>query len=178
MLSTLKKLTLATAMGTVLLATPMSAQELQDVSEINVTASYEAAEDTNAQALFPEITSDLQLAIAKLVPQSDNAADPVIRVDLRKVALNGDTILPESAEFNQLEGIVAIDKSNGAGGQTFPVKIYAKMSDEPAPEGYVVLSPSLDDFYVAMIDAFAQSVAEGLGQVPEENPSKDATASD
>ena len=63
--------------------------------------------DTNAQALFPQITNDMKLAIANLVPQSDDASDPIIHVDIRKIALNGDTILPESAEFNELEGVVS-----------------------------------------------------------------------
>ncbi len=167
MFAAMKNLTLATAVSVLALATASTGAELQAVSEINVSASYDAAEDTNAQALFPDITEDIKMAITELVPLSDNAADPIIRVDIRKVALNGDTILPDSAEFNQLEGIVAIDTNTGAGGRTFPVKIHAVMGDMAVAEGYVAIAPSLDDFYNAMVAGFAANVAEGLSKIPD-----------
>lgn len=166
MLNSLKSLTLATSMTAALLATSAQA-EMQDISEIKVSASYNAAEDANAASLFPDISTDIMIAIAERVPQSNNAADPIIRVDIRKVALNGDTILPDSAEFNQLEGIVAIDTKNNAVGRTFPVKIHAMSGNSMAPEGYVSVPPSLDDFYQAMVAAFADNVAEGLAKVAE-----------
>jgi hypothetical protein len=167
MFSNTKNLVMTTAIGVALVATTASAMDLQDVSEINVTASYSAAEGTNAQALFPEIATDIQLAIAKLVPVSTNANDPVIRADIRKVALNGDTILPDSLEFNQLEGIVAIETSNGADSRTFPIRIQAKTADTVAPEGYTLASPSVEDFYNAMVAQFAINVDEGLEKVSE-----------
>lgn len=166
MLNTLKKMTIATVMSTTFFATPLYAEELQDVSEIKVLTSYASAEDSNAQALFPEITDDIKLAIAELVPLSNNAADPIIRVDIRKVALNGDTLLPDSKEFNQLEGVVAIETNTGEGGRTFPVRIHAQMDETAVPEGYVVIAPSFDDFYKAMVAAFAENVAEGLAKIP------------
>ncbi len=166
MFNTLRNLTIATAMTTAIFAIPANAADLQDVSEITVKASYDAAEGSNAQALYPEIASDIQLAIADMVPLSNNAADPIIRVDIRKVALNGDTMLPDSAEFNQLEGIVAIDRSSGSGGQTFTVKIHATMDETAVPDGFVAIAPSLDDFYKAMVQGFALNVAEGLAKVP------------
>ena len=98
--STMKKLTLATTVSLMALSGAVAAKEMPLVSEIDVSASYNAAQDTNAQEMFPEITSDIALAIADLVPQSDDGADPIIKVDIRKVALNGDTVLPDSKEFN------------------------------------------------------------------------------
>lgn len=163
MFATTKSFALAATLSIAALSTAATAEEMTKVSQINVTASYEAAEDTNAQALYPEITKDIQLAIAELVPVSDNGADPVVMVDIRKVALNGDTILPESAEFNQLEGVVSIEVSSGPGGQSFPVNVTAVMADAGAvPEGYVVIAPSLDDFYRAMVEGFAVTVAEQI----------------
>ncbi|MEW9920732.1 hypothetical protein AB2B41_14045 [Marimonas sp. MJW-29] len=160
MFKTMKKLTLATTVSLIALSGAVGAKEMPLVSEIDVSASYDAAQDTNAQEMFPEITSDIALAIADLVPQSDDGADPIIRVDIRKVALNGDTVLPDSKEFNELEGVVSIETESGNGAQSFPVAIKAVAADGAVPPGYTAISPSLTDFYNAMVVAFAQNVAE------------------
>ncbi len=162
MFNTMKNLTLSTTLTTLALAGAVAATELPPISDIDVSASYDAAEDTNAQELFPEIADDVRLAIAALIPQSDNAADPIIRVDIRKVALDGDTIMPDSAEFNQLQGIVAIETRSGSGGQTFPVNITAMTDTDAVPAGFIAIPPSNDDFYSAMVDGFAINVAEGV----------------
>ena len=70
MFNTMKKLTLAATVSVIAVA-GATAATMPEVSTIEVTASYDAAQDTNAEALFPEISSDIELAIAELVPQSD-----------------------------------------------------------------------------------------------------------
>ena len=162
-----KKITLAAAVSMLALTSMTSAKEVPEISEIDVSASYDAAQDTNARDMFPEITSDIQLALASLVPLSDNAADPTVRIDIRKIALNGDTVLPDSMEFNELEGVVSFQTNTGEGGQSFPVNIIAVMDDSAVPAGYDAVPPSLDDFYKAMVDGFALKVAERLGTVNE-----------
>lgn len=161
----MKKLTLATTVSVMALTGAALAADVDGVSEIRVSTSYDAAQDSNAAEYFPEIATDVQVAIAKLIPSSDNAADPIIRVDLRKVALDGDTMLPDSKEFNQLEGVVAIDTNTGEGGQSFKVNILAVTDLAAVPEGYVGISPSMDDFYTAMVDGFALNVAQQYGTV-------------
>ncbi|NNK17323.1 MAG: hypothetical protein HKP51_10525, partial [Sulfitobacter sp.] len=101
------------------------------------------------------------------VPLSENAADPTVRIDIRKIALNGDTVLPGSMEFNELEGVVSFQTNTGEGGQSFPVKVVAVMDDSAIPVGYDAVPPSLDDFYKAMVDGFAMKVAERLGTMNE-----------
>ncbi|KIN60901.1 hypothetical protein Z945_1884 [Sulfitobacter noctilucae] len=165
MFNTTKKITLAAAVSLLALSTASFAAEPPTLSEIDVSASYNAAEDTNAAELFPEIAEDVQIAIAKLVPMSDSAGDPTLRVDIRKVALNGDTMLPDSAEFNELEGVVSFQTRTGEEGQSFPVNIKAVMDDSAIPEGYAAVPPSLDDYYRAMVDGFAMKVAERIGSV-------------
>ncbi|NNE54256.1 MAG: hypothetical protein HKN30_17855 [Sulfitobacter sp.] len=163
-----KNLALAATVSLIALASAGVAKEVPEISEINVSASYDAAQDTNASELFPEITSDIQLALARLIPLSDNAADPTVRVDIRKIALNGDTMLPDSTEFNELEGVVSFQTNTGEGGQSFPVNITAVMDETQVPEGYDVVPPSLDDFYRAMVDGFALKIAQRIGTVNEE----------
>ena len=97
---------------------------------------------------------------------SSDAADPQIKIDIRKIALNGSTMLPDSKEFNQLEGVVDVTSPNGDNaGLSFPVMISAYAGDEIAAEGYVNVQPSEAEFYVAMVSTFADVVAEGLANV-------------
>ncbi len=167
MFDTMKKLALATSVSVLALAGAVSAQDAVKVSKIDVAASYSAAQDSNAADVFPEIATDIQAAIAERVPTSSDAADPMVRVDIRKVALDGDTMMvPDSAEFNELEGVVDISSENGTlGDLSFPINIAAYTAERAVPEGYVAVAPSDTDFYNAMISGFADTVAERLANM-------------
>jgi hypothetical protein len=171
MFDMIKKLTLAASASALAFAAAAATPDMPRASDIDVTASYDAAEGSNAEALFPGIGEDVRLAIAELVPQSGDGADPIIRVDIRKIALNGDTILPESREFNELEGVVSIETESGKGGQAFNVNVTAARADGIAPEGYILLPPSTGDFYQAMVDGFARNVADRFASVNTEGAS-------
>lgn len=136
------------------------------VSRIDVDSTLDAAQGSNAMMLYPEITTDLQTAIAEKVETSDDAGDPTIRVEITRVSLDGATMLPDSREFNELEGTVVYSDDNGEiSAATFPVQVAAYTDDRAAPEGYVLMAPSDEDFYIAMLTTFADTVAELL---PEE----------
>ncbi len=158
MFKTPQKLALAASVSILTLAAPLAAEEKAGLSELDVTTSYDAAQDGNAAEMLPNIAEDLRKAIAERIPGSDDAADPVMRVDVQRVALNGDTILPASAEFNELTGVVAIETNTGEGGLTVPINVVATTDLSAVPEGYVGIAPSLDDFYNAMITGFAENV--------------------
>lgn len=165
MFTTMKKLTLAATLGTVIFTGFATAKQTPGISMIDVSASYAAAEDTNAQELFPGITDDIKLAIAELVSHSDDAADPIIRIDIRKVALDGDTMMTAGAAFNQLEGVVSVESENGVGGGTFPLNITALTDETVVPTGYIAIPPSTEDFYDAMVVGFALNVAERVEEM-------------
>jgi hypothetical protein len=63
--------------------------------------------------------------------------------------------------------VVSIEADDGSstGSRSFPVSIAALSADTQAPEGTYVIQPSTDDFYNVMIGAFADRVAEELGNV-------------
>lgn len=170
MFTTMKKTALAASVSLIALSGAAFAQdEMFKVSVIDVEASMSAAEGSNAMALFPDITTDIQAAVASRVTTSDDAGDPEIRIDIRKVALNGAAVLPDTKEFNELEGVVSITAPEGTDGSyTFPINIAAYTGDQIIPEGYVAVAPSDQDFYEAMVNSFADSVAEGLTKL---NPS-------
>lgn len=166
MFTNLKKTVLATAVSAVALSSAAFATEGPAISEIRVDASYSAAEDTNAAEFFPGIAGDIQTAIAERITTSDDAADPVVDVDLRSISLDGDTILPDSTEFNQMEAVVSISGNSGEiDSLTFPVQVVAMTDTAAVPEGFVAVSPNRDDFYNAMINGFADAVAMEVSAV-------------
>ena len=162
----LKALALAAGVSTLALSTAVLAAEDVRISKIDVEASVTSLADSNALTFYPSLEEDLRSEIAQRVPLSSDSADPQIRIDIRKIALNGSTMLPESKEFNELEGVVDVTSPTGeSAGLSFAVNISAYSGDAVAPEGYINVPPSETDFYVAMVSTFADVVAEGLDNV-------------
>lgn len=139
----------------------LSAEE-PAVKEITVTAEPASAEGMNAMLHYPQMEADLRQAIAERVPVSDAANAFVVNVTLDKVALNGDTMLPDSHEFNTMQGTILITSPlTNAAPHSYPVNLQAG-SAGTAPEGFVRIEPGPDEFYAAMIAAFADIVARDL----------------
>ncbi len=170
MFMTLKKTMLAASVSVLALSgSAYAMDEVYKVSVIDVDASMTAAVGSNAIGFYPDITKDIQTAVASRVTMSDDAADPEIRIDIRKIALNGAAVLPDTKEFNELEGVVSLTGPQGEDGSySFPINIAAYTGDQIIPEGYIAVAPSEQDFYNAMVNSFADSVAEGLTKL---NPS-------
>lgn len=151
----------------------------QDVSlyDVDVRAELSDFTDSNAMKYWPDIEHDLQQAIVERVELSGQDEDPRVEVEITKISVDGDTILPDSGEFNQLEGIVKIydgDDAVTVQGKnaldaddpvsTSPLRLSAVPPSGEAPEGYVMVPPSQDDFYNAMVEAFARLVVEDIDQ--------------
>ena len=166
MLNNFKTFALAAGVSTMALAGAAFADDDIRVSAIDVETSVAAAADGNALQFYPDLAEDIRAEVAERVPMSSDDSDPQIKIDIRKIALNGATMLPDSMEFNQLEGVVDITSPTGdSAGLSFPVNIAAQSGDGIVPEGYVTVQPSETEFYVAMVSSFADVVAEGLGNV-------------
>ena len=166
MFAQLKTIVFAASVSTLALSAAAYASEDLRISKIDVEATVATASESNALDFYPNIEEDLRGEVAQRVPLSSDGADPQIRIDVRKIALNGATMLPESKEFNELEGIVNITSPTGENaGLSFPVRISAYTGDTIAPEGFVNIPPTDADFYVAMVSTFADVVAESLTNV-------------
>ena len=166
MFAQLKTVVLAAGVSTFALSGAAYASEDLRISKIDVEATVATASESNALDFYPNIEEDLRGEVAQRVPLSSDGADPQIRIDIRKIALNGATMLPESREFNELEGVVNITSPTGENaGLSFPVRISAYTGDTIAPEGFVNILPTEADFYVAMVSTFADVVAENLTSV-------------
>ncbi len=174
MFITVKSIALATGISLFALSSAAFADETIAFSEIDVELSISAAQDANAMTVYPQITADLQAAISDRVMGSDDASKPTIRVDIRKISLNGNTMLDNTKTFNEIEGVVSISDENGSiGAQSFPVNVIATAPTQAVPEGYIAVPPSDADFYVVMINSFADVVAENVANLNTSGEGRD-----
>lgn len=156
-------------------AWPATAED-KSLSHIDVKVDLSAYADSNAMEYWPSLQADIAQEIAARVTLDDTSDAPRVRVEINKVAINGETYLPEGGEFNQLEGTVqvleslnegsntAVDEDTGKSLQSFPLVVSALSSDTPAPEGVIVLPPSKDDFYNALVTGYAAETVKHIDQ--------------
>lgn len=153
-------------------AGPLAALD-KTLAGVNVTADLSAYEDNNVLKFWPTLSDDITTAIASKLTIEHGADAPRIMVTINKVAIDGDTMLPESGEFNQLEGTVTMRggqsaRSDSEGQDTdavigsYALKVTAISGDQEVPEGWIAVAPSQEDFYDALIDAFATSIVERI----------------
>jgi len=170
MFNTVKKSALIVSLAVATFAAMPAVAEKPAISKIDIKTNFDAAQNSNALVLYPEIETDLAQSIASRVETSEDADDPTIRIEITKISLDGDTMLPDSAEFNELEGLVIFeDNNNEIPSQTFPVMVAAYSADTIVPEGYVLMAPDREDFYQGLLSTFADTVADLL---PDETNSK------
>ncbi|MEX1234621.1 MAG: hypothetical protein WEB56_06505 [Roseovarius sp.] len=154
-------------------AGPLAAMD-KTVSAVEVKADMSAYEDSNVLKYWPTLENDLATAIGSKLTVDDNADAPRLTVEINKVAIDGDTFLPDSGEFNQLEGTVVMHQGSNSvnsglntdtqdeqtGG--YPLRMTAVTGSDDAPEGWIVIDPSQGDFYDALINAYADTVVERI----------------
>ncbi len=166
--------TTALCTGMALIAAgPLFAME-KTLSGVEVKADLSAYEDNNVLKFWPTLEDDITTAIASQVTIDDGADSPRISVEISKVAIDGNTVLPDSGVFNQLEGTVSTyegtnsvtsvsraesqDKAIGS----YALRMSAVSGDQEVPEGWVAVAPSQDDFYNALINAYATAIVERI----------------
>ncbi|SEM18906.1 hypothetical protein SAMN05443999_1159 [Roseovarius azorensis] len=166
--------TTALCTGLALIAAgPLAAME-KTLSGVEVKADLSAYEDNNVLKFWPTLEEDITTAIASQVTVDDRADAPRISVEISKVAIDGDTTLPDTGEFNQLEGTVttyegvnnvaSVSKGQARDAQigSYAMRMSAVSGEQEAPEGWVTVAPSQDDFYNALINAYATAIVERI----------------
>jgi len=154
-------------------AGPLAALE-KTVSGLEVTSNLTAYEDNNVLKFWPSLDEDLATAIASKLTVDDKADAPRISVEINKVAIDGDTVLPDSGEFNQLEGTVtthqginsAVSSSetgtaDGMSG-SYALRMTATSAEREVPDDWVIVAPSQENFYNALVDAYATNIVERI----------------
>lgn len=171
----MKLLRTAVLTATTALVSLPALAETKVLSSVEVEADLSAYSDSNALEFWPTLDKDLSQAIAQRVEFDDSSEAPRVRVEINRIAIDGDTILPDTGEFNQLEGTVQVYEGLNAGNansevglsndeavQSFPFRLTAETAEGEAPEGWILIPPSKDDFYSALVNAYADGVLERI----------------
>ena len=172
-MKTLFMRTTAVAAALAMLSAPAWASGEPTVKEINVNAELNSLTDSNARAYYPDVAHDILEKIVDKLPMTNDPQGYVVTVNIQRMSLDGDTMLPDSREFNQIEGVMSVlAPDTNANTESYPIRVYARSADHAVPAGYAVIEPSSDDFYQAMIDGFATEVADKAPDVMREASSK------
>lgn len=151
---------------------PLAAEEAT-FKDVTVDIAIDAATGANALTYYPEIEADLERHIIAQLPVSDDPNGYSVNVTLHSMSLDGDTILPDSREFNRLEGVALVTSPlTNATPHSIPIRISAETEKTALPEGFVVIAPSTDDFYDAMLAGFAHSVGRDVPEFMRQDASK------
>lgn len=168
MKTTFAKLTAVTALALL----PLGAFAETPISEVNVHANLNENVDANAMQYYPQIETDVQRLIAERLSLTGDAGDPMIDVEIKGVLLDGDSVLPDSAEFNELRATINYTDDNGEiNAEAYPVWIKASTAETPM-DGVIYLAPGQDDFYIAMISTLADTVVENIPEIVRSDKSK------
>ena len=134
----------------------------EEVSEVRVEAELTDAAEANALSRWPTIEQDLEAAIISKLEDMRSDDGWIVQVKLNEVSLSGAKLLPEDGEFNTLDGwIFAFPDDTRERNEEKKVRITAVTGDAEVPENTVMLIlPTEQQFYDAMLDAFAENVVE------------------
>ncbi|MDW4497722.1 hypothetical protein R5H30_07005 [Sulfitobacter sp. D35] len=153
--------TLIAAATSVFALTGWAHADTPQVSEVEIDTSFLSAEGMNVMDFYPGLADDLEARIRAQVAPSDDPTGPTLRVDVREISLDGETMLPDSMEFNKLEGVMSYSGGEGEA-VTVPVSVSAQSGEVAATEGVIVVQPSEADFYNAMMDVFVGAVVDAI----------------
>jgi len=141
---------------------------------LRASPTFARFSDSNVLKFWPTLEQDITTAISSQVTVDDGADAPRISVEINKVAIDGDTVLPDSGEFNQLEGTITTYEGNNnvlsvSQGQardaligSYALRVSAVSGDRVMPKGWVTVAPSQEAFYNALIKAYATEIVERI----------------
>ncbi len=152
----------AFAIGGTLAVVTGSAAFAQDevlIAEADVKVELD---DVNANALqyYPNIEQDLEAKLAeKIQPHhSDDGYD--VTVSLSEISVDGSVLLGNEGEFNTLKGWVYIrEQGNPDPVESVGLSLTA-VTGEVDPAADIVIAPSQNAFYDALLDRFAERTVE------------------
>lgn len=150
---------------------PLAAME-KTLSGVEVKSDLSSYEDNNVLKFWPTLDEDLATSIASKLNIDEKSDAPRISVEINKVSIDGDTVLPDSGEFNTLEGTVTThtgasetvsgsqDEATDVQTGGYPLRMTAISGEHDLSDDWVTVAPSQDNFYTALIDAYAAAIVE------------------
>ena len=160
----MSRLFLATALSSLLLATTAFAA-LDMVSSIDVTVDLPAITNKAAALRYSNIADDLKSAITSRLVDRLAEDGMKVSVDISEVELSNSFTETVGSADTRLVGIVSItdvaDNSNFKS-YTLSVDVNQAKTFFPATVDLATLTASSEEYYQAMIHAFAQVVVDRL----------------
>lgn len=142
------------------------------VVAVDVTSLELAAGNSNALSFYPEINDELREAILAELDNkvTDGSQGYEVDVLITAVLLNDSPVLSEDGRFNVLEGLVKVThEDSNKPVTTIPVILHAMAAETPI-DGVTYVQPGVDDFYDAMLAAFAKATETALTEIPADTP--------
>lgn len=136
------------------------------INEADVVVELEDAENANALEYWPKIEADLEEVFAAYIAPVQSGDGYDVRVRLTEVSLSGSKKLAGQGEFNHMEGWVYVrEQGEPSVVDSFKVIIDAEtMTDNLRPGDFVIL-PNMDDFYIALLNGFADKSVRSIGEI-------------
>jgi len=155
-----------TALGFVMIAaTPALAVDGPfPVGEVDANTYFESMANPNAMKFYPDVAVDIGNAVrARADMAGEDAVRPLdLDVEITALRLNDNPVLTDDGEFNILEGIVTVrDSYANESVRTESIILRAEEMETP----YATVSPDNQDFYKAMVYAFADRVIDIADEV-------------
>ena len=142
------------------------------IDDIDVEADLSSARNALALDRWPNLVTDLNAALAQTFSDvsSDDGYD--LRVTVVSISLDGAVAMGDDEMFNTLKGKIGIYDDTRIVA-TVPLRVVATVDEDVAAEpGTILVGPSTDDVYTAMIAAFATATEDRvngaeLREIPE-----------
>ncbi len=97
-----------------------------------------------------------------------------IQVTLSEVGLDGVTAMGSAGEFNTMQGSAAVYDQMGEILGNTDISLRAELGSVTAPSDAVLILPDTEDFYAAMLAAFAVQVDAELDQIQLRTPTENS----
>ncbi|AML52032.1 hypothetical protein [Falsihalocynthiibacter arcticus] len=158
----MKLLTSLTALLSATAISASAAYATTDIEKIEVEIDLTAIEDVEAAEVWNDIANDLETAIAKLLVDQITEEGATILIDIDEVFLANSLSQMLGVAETQLKGDVVIKEDDSAKHESFELTVTAVQAQAYYPEGtdVTVLNVGNEAFYNAMIDSFAEHVAD------------------
>ncbi len=155
------RLILTTALSTLLLSTASFAGPEDMVSKIDVSIDLPAVTNKAAALRYTNIADDLKDAISAILVDRIADAGMVLTIDISEVELsNSYTETVGSADTRLVGSVNVADAANNANAKGFVLTVDVNQARTmfPADLDYTMISAGSNEYYKAMIDAFAAGV--------------------
>ena len=161
----MSRLFLSTALACLIATSPAFAATM--VSTIDVTIDLPAVTNKAAAARFTHISDDLKNAITALLVDRIAPEGEKVGIDISEVELSNSYTETAGTADTKLVGIVSItDVADNANfdNYTLTIDVNQVKTFLPATVDLTTLKASSDEYYKAMIQAFAAAVVEKLAK--------------